>query len=891
MKLMLWTLMAFGIGSGGFARAQAPIFQLWQPDAGYRNLLNQAGFENRPAGEASAWQAYQSGLHLVAEAGRNASRALACENPTPTNASGASQTLHLNRTDAAPIWVRGWSKAEDVSGSADSGYSLYVDIVYADGSPLWGQTASFRCGSHDWESRELFLVPEKPIRTLTVYCLFRDHTGRVWFDDIAVEEIKPGEDAVLFQGTPVRIASRRTSAPGMRGQGASTSAPSVPARAPDSMTIQTQDGLRLVINNTVASVQVDGRECVTAGGPDAAPVAGGFLVRDVAANSGFYPFTNGDCAPLHLRLHSEVTAHPDHITVSGRLTDVSGQDRAVMLLFALPVDATGWMWADDIRQTRRIEGRGEYAHTTTTHCGATGAMSLYPLAAIHNDTTGLALALDMAQPAHYRLVYHAGARQFFIAYDFGLAPETKQFPSAADFRFIIYHFAPRWGFRAAVAKLYRIFPDQFAVRSKDQGIWMPFTDISKVNGWQDFGFRYHEGNNNVRFDDAHGILSFRYTEPMTWWMPMKKEAPRTAAEALRVRDEMARANDGTRSRLAVVSQSAAMYDEDGKPALLFRDEPWCQGAVWSLNPNPALPNTPNGATVHWNEEIKKRLYGPAAESNLDGEYLDSLEGYVTADLNYRREHYAYSSVPLTFATDAKRPALYKGLAVFEFTKWFAAQVHALDKLTFANGVPYRFCFLCPWLDVMGTETDWAQAGKYQPVADSQLCLWRTMSGQKPYLLLMNTDFQAFSSEMVEKYFQRSLFYGMFPSMFSHNAADNPYWQNPKWYERDRPLFKKYLPLIKQIAEAGWQPVTAAACDNPRLRVERFGPDAHGVVYFTLFNDSSAVQNGVLTPEPAVLSRAHSSAIRELVFGRELRGSDGAWPVTLDPESAWLLRIE
>ena len=30
----------------------------------------------------------------------------------------------------------------------------------------------------------------------------------------------------------------------------------------------------------------------------------------------------------------------------------------------------------------------------------------------------------------------------------------------------------------------------------------------------------------------HGILTFRYTEPMTWWMPMPKEMPRTLEAAL-----------------------------------------------------------------------------------------------------------------------------------------------------------------------------------------------------------------------------------------------------------------------------------------------------------------------------------------------------------------------
>ena len=124
-------------------------------------------------------------------------------------------------------------------------------------------------------------------------------------------------------------------------------------------------------------------------------------------------------------------------------------------------------------------------------------------------------------------------------------------------------------------------------------------------------------------------------------------------------------------------------------------------------------------------------------------------------------------------------------------------------------------------------------------------LWRTMSGAKPYLLLMNTDYDRFTPELVEKYFNRCLFYGMWPGFFSHNAADNPYWQNPKWYNRDRPLFKKYLPQIKRVAEAGWQPVTGATCDNEKILCERFGSNEKGEVFYTAFNDTTQAQAGTL----------------------------------------------
>src|SRR6185369_16371776 len=100
-------------------------------------------------------------------------------------------------------------------------------------------------------------------------------------------------------------------------------------------------------------------------------------------------------------------------------------------------------------------------------------------------------------------------------------------------------------------------------------------------------------------------------------------------------------------------------------------------------------------------------------------------------------------------------------------------------------------------------------GQWRPDSDETFNLRRTMSAQKPYLLLMNTDYEKFTSVDVEKYFQRSLFYGVYPSMFSADAATKAYWDNPKWYNRDRPLFRKYIPILKRFSAAGWEPITEA----------------------------------------------------------------------------------
>lgn len=837
------------------------MWRVIQADQHAASLVKNGDFEQLPDGKLADWRGEPKGFTVAPQQGRKGSTALLCSKAASEGSCGASQTIRLDQSRPTPLYIRGWSKAKAVDGGEDSGYSLYVDIVYTDGTPLWGQTGNFRCGTHDWEPREWVIFPQKPVRSLTLYALFRNHAGTVWFDDLEAGEIRVDQQAVLFQGAPVQLTN------------------AAPASAVNPQTYATQDGLKISLADSRVTAWQAG------GVAEQATAPSGFLARDVAAQSDVYEFTGGNCPELGLKIESEIETRPDHLAIHGKLTDTTGKDRAITLVFALPVAAAGWIWGDDPRRQRPVEGAADYAHLVNIECGADGLMSLYPLGAIWNERAGIAIGIDQAQPAQWRLGCHAGVKQLYLAYDFGLAPETAKFPSGAEFRFVLYRFDPRAGFRAALQKYMEIFPEHYRVRSTQQGIWMPFTDVSTVQGWEDFGFRYHEGNNQVPWDDAHGVLSFRYTEPMTWWMPMEKSVPRTPAAARAARDALA--NGPHSPPMAQVTRAAAMQNADGEPALQFQNTPWCNGAVWSINPNPWLPAEPNGATVYWSPASQEQLYGAAAQGKLDGEYLDSLEGYVTANLNFCRDHFRYTTVPLTFSLDTRKPALFKGLAVAEFTRWMAEAVHRRNLLMFANGVPYRFTFLCPWLDVLGTETDWLVNGKYRPAADETMCLWRAMSGAKPYLLLMNTDFEAFGPS-VEKYFQRALFYGMWPSMFSHNAADNPYWQKPAWYNRDRPLFQKYLPLIRRVAEAGWQPVTGARVDNPGIHAERFGPDARGAVFFTLLNDTEQAQTGRLTMEFSAAPK--EAGLLDSISGREITGGPGGWALALAPQQALLLEF-
>ncbi len=863
-------LLALGAGSASGSVAMRVV---GAGDAKAPNVLDNAGFEEGQGDAATRWRACRKGFRCETGRGREGGRGVVCESGDTAEQYGASQTVVLNQETTWPIVVRGWSRAENVSGTPDSGYSLYVDLEYSDGTPLWGQTVSFSTGTHDWQQRELLIVPDRPIASLNLHCLFRGHTGKVWFDDVELRPAaEPGMSLLVLDGvvmTPVPI-----SGPVALG-----------------MPLRTGDGLSIGYHSETAQVtllRIGERRL------DAADVPSGFMARDVATDSDWHAFRDGVCRALSLQLAMTGTAKPTHFEFNGALFDTSGRDRAVTLMFALPLDARGWHWGESIRATRQIGTAGEYANNVRIGTGATGTMAQYPFSCIADNTSGLALGIDMTAPAQYRLAYNAGTRQYFIAYDFGLTPETSHLPGGAHFRFVLYRIDPAWGFRSAAKRYYEIFPHFFQCRSKRQGIWMPFTDVSTVEGWQDFGFRYHEGINNVPFDDSADILSFRYTEPCTFWMRMEKDVPRTYEAALAELHRHAAGDEPRKRRMAQAVLASGSHDEEGRFQMLFRDTPWCDGAVFSLSPLPDIPGEWTDAKVAWNDDVKERHYGPGAKGEQDGEYLDSLEAYVTANENFRREHFRAATLPLTFTTAGKRPVIHKSLAIYEFVRWISEDVHRMGKLMMANSVPSRFSFLCGHLDVMGTETNWMRGGKWQPMAHGSMALRRTMCYQKPYLLLMNTDYDALEP-FVERYFQRSLFYGMFPSMFSPVASSSTdaYWRTPRWYNRDRELFKRYIPIIKRVAEAGWEPVTHGTTDNDDFLVERFGPDDEGRVYFTVMNDGEAAARGTVLIEAEALKLSDKATGRELVSGQAiaLKAADNTLECEVELEAEEVVALE
>jgi len=842
-----------------------------EDDASLPNLLKNADWSQSKDGKLRDWQPWESGYTIAPNAGKNSGNTITIKRGTGSPDMGISQQVTLNQTQPQTIIISGSSKAENVSGSPDSDYSLYIDALYQDGTPQYGIIKSFAVGTHDWQHLQYSFVPDKPIKSLMFHALFRGaHTGQVWFKDLSLKQFPADKNAIRFDGNTVTNFQMHSSENGIHS-------------------VSTSDGMSLKINSDGAARDFTLKEKPL----KAIPALSGFLARDVANGTGYYSLEQNKFAPLQLSVQKAIKSTFNAITISGQLQDQSGRDRAVSLVYAIPLDAIGWQWGDDISHSRTIVTGKEYSNNVSIGVGANGKMSRYPLAALWHGDQGIAICLDMNQAAQFRVAYNATLKFLYIVYDIGMTQEMPRAP----FQFDIYSFDGNWGYRAAVAKMYTLFPNLFEVRgaAKEQGLWMPFSKIQNVQGWQDFGFRFREAgyDKNIAWDDANNILTFRYSEPTTWWMAMQKTVAHDYPTALAQAQSYIEKKEKSSGRSEALLNSG-MRRADGTLALRFIDAPWTDGAVWNLNTLPGLSGASTGAKLVWNDARKAQYASKEPFGELDGEYLDSTEAYVTTDLDFDRAHFAAATTPLTFDTETYQPGVYKELMIYELARQMHHDLKAMGKYLFANSTPHRICFLTPWFDALGTETNWLHNNKFSPPNDQTMNLWRTLSGQKAYCLLQNTNMEAFGP-YAEKYFQRSLFYGIFPGFFSADASTHPYWENPAWYNRDRPLFKKYIPLIQKLSAAGWQPVTLARSDNSQIRLERFGsvPGDKYVqedaphLYLTAMNTSDKPQHTIIKMENAIDPPKN---ITELISGKVLSSQQNILNITLNPQQVMLLQL-
>jgi len=103
--------------------------------------------------------------------------------------TGAHQGIDLKQTAPRAIKIGAECKAENVNGKKSNDFSIYMDIVYNDGSRLYGQCLQFTPGTHDWEKLEKTFTFPKPVKNISFYVFLRYNSGKASFRGIYLNEL------------------------------------------------------------------------------------------------------------------------------------------------------------------------------------------------------------------------------------------------------------------------------------------------------------------------------------------------------------------------------------------------------------------------------------------------------------------------------------------------------------------------------------------------------------------------------------------------------------------------------------------------------------------------------------------------------------------------------
>lgn len=569
--------------------------------------------------------------------------------------------------------------------------------------------------------------------------------------------------------------------------------------------------------------------------------------------------------------------------------------RGVVLRFAFPVDAVGWRWHDDMQTSRLIAAGQAYENVRPLREWPdlpewADQPSLRMGSANRNFTTvltgpvGLALAVPIDKPCIFRTAYDAAQRRLHLVYDMALSPDTTK-PNQWTFEFDLYPCEPAWGFRGALDGYYRLYSELFANHVKRPGQWMAFSKLSQIDNVNEFLFGVQWGAPEPAYDDKIGVPSVIYLTHAGQFARIDGHDPETDPlpdhdVLLKTMTEAFRRTTGLEDMFPAV----ALYDAEGKPDI--RKTRAYGHIISQFNMAPQLPYGKwllERATEN-TVRIRERTGG-----ELDGFGYDGL----CTGLNYRTEHFRYSVAPPIWDPVARNPVLNNHFDSCAFARAAAESFRNRGQISIMNGALHASCFVAPWLDVFGAETGLR-------ISREALNYVRSISRHKPVVTLLKGNFeQAYGRAEIELFMKRALAYGVFPGFFDWSTSalgpGGRYWDHPRYYERDRDLFRKYMPLVQTLATAGWEPITRARSSHERVFVERFGPDADGIVWLTLLSEDAQPRGTTVMVDAAALQLDVAAVQCEEILTEQavtLRRSGEKLEVELDVEAGGvkLLRL-
>lgn len=639
----------------------------------------------------------------------------------------------------------------------------------------------------------------------------------------------------------------------------------------------------------------------------------------VSAGSGGRSVQRAAVPGAGLSVSASFTAARDHVRVDGMVDGDGRTDRAFQLSYTLPVNATGWQWADHARRSRVIEA-GTYSYLSTS---SMQQASRYPWGVISDTQSALAIGVPLDQPRMFRIAYDTSAG-LSITFDLGISPDAAALHDRATFSFVIYTADPVWGFRSATQRYYDLFPELFARRTNPacEGTWFVAPPIQSLGRtYLDFGLgldmialgkassQSHAtwGTRYLRWDDARHIATTAYTHQWAFYDPVGRGSQLSYEQAIAHLEAEARrrpANDEQRRIRDEAAAALASTERDYNGRLYYERFGDFYAYYQNLDAMPSSPTDwPSTALVH---QVGRALDLAGRFGHLDGIHLDSTSGmrrWGAAD-DYDRRHWAVTRMPLTFSYDSGQAVVRGIFPMYDRIAELARFVRARGMMLTANfnaSETQTLGFVgADRIDYFGLEQGLADRARPGMSSDQFALLKRTLAYQRPVSTLDHLVGQGrLDAGEIERRLQQNLFYGMFAGAFDAETEADAEGGKVTWSTPENArLWARYTPLIKEVAEAGWQPVTYAWSSNPRVWLERFGSLATRDLHVAVRNETGRPQRFSLTIDIRSLRADASktlSAVEEITgvtfrIASNPSGGVAVLTISIPPRSTRMLSV-
>ncbi len=617
----------------------------------------------------------------------------------------------------------------------------------------------------------------------------------------------------------------------------------------------------------------------------------------------------GSCADLGLELEAVFApGKDDSVIVDCTLTDLTGTDRAVTVALHPQFLSGSWnyghLWTDSGYE-HVAPGRGSnQADSFSGH-----NESQIPLGSFDNGEVNLTLAHSMRKPRFVAYAGHVSAEgnaSIGMRVALGMSQDTLNFPGKADFQFAFLGTEGGTNIRGAFDEYYKAFPECFETTAPQGGwaLWLGEDIIDEaaacgmVTNQQEY--EYSVPLSSVPLSQQNGIASLQYSEPWGMWMPIDREwlAGNIRKDAVRLpyaheynsyvdtaayREYLAAdlgsevASDRypglTRDFTARVLENVAIEDHTGE--WVFHcfgggNFPWTPneerkdfaGGFLLTNCSPWLP-APNRYDIQLNQVEYTAGRLEAAGLKLDMVYLDSLVfGVGWGYYNFRRDHWQYTTVPLTWAmVDGKAvPAMHNALQNAEFLKEFRKYCDEHGYSILVNSWNPVVAYHIGYIDALGCGEHVA----VEPVNPTEFRIFRFLGKNKT---LSTQDYRLSDCDVagMDVRLNRGLMYGVW-------SGTSNKWTHPDVVAKLMQICPHYKELLSAVNSAGWEVLTNASV-APVNPIERWGEAPASGLYYTVMNRAGDTQELTVTVDKKKLPQVAGCSAVELVDGTAVSVSE------------------